>query len=157
MVNISNSKSKAPDDYKRYRKGKLEYYQEAMIQNKAVIAKLERELAKFNSSLPTHKEFIELINSYLETILSTTDIIEEDMIYNKLVLNLRAGDNAVSFIKPNPPYNLMVDLEKIPFGWDGGIRTPECRDQNPVPYHLATSQRRLSLYYRKNILASVYV
>lgn len=25
-------------------------------------------------------------------------------------------------------------------GWDGGIRTPECRDQNPVPYHLATSQ-----------------
>ena len=27
------------------------------------------------------------------------------------------------------------------FGWDGGIRTPECRDQNPVPYHLATSHR----------------
>ena len=24
-------------------------------------------------------------------------------------------------------------------GWDGGIRTPECWDQNPVPYHLATS------------------
>ena len=27
-------------------------------------------------------------------------------------------------------------------GWDGGIRTPECRDQNPVAYHLATSQRQ---------------
>ena len=25
-------------------------------------------------------------------------------------------------------------------GWDGGIRTPECMDQNHVPYHLATSQ-----------------
>ena len=25
-------------------------------------------------------------------------------------------------------------------GWDGGIRTPECQDQNLVPYHLATSQ-----------------
>jgi hypothetical protein len=25
-------------------------------------------------------------------------------------------------------------------GWDGGIRTPECLDQNQVPYHLATSQ-----------------
>ena len=25
-------------------------------------------------------------------------------------------------------------------GWDGGIRTPECWDQNPVPYHLANPQ-----------------
>ena len=25
------------------------------------------------------------------------------------------------------------------FGWDGRIRTCECWDQNPVPYHLATS------------------
>ena len=24
-------------------------------------------------------------------------------------------------------------------GWDGEIRTPECQDQNLVPYHLATS------------------
>ena len=110
-----------------------------MIQNKAIIVKLERELAKLSISSPTHKEFVELVNSYLETILSTTDIIEEGMIYNNLVLNLRAGDNAVSVIKLNPPYNLMVDLEKIPFGWDGRIRTCECWDQNPVPYHLATS------------------
>ena len=157
QVKYQQLQAESPDDYKRHHKGKLEYHQEAMIQNKAIIAKLERELAKLSSSLPTHKEFVELINSYPETIPSTTNIIEEDMIHNKLVLNLRAGDNAVSFIKPNPPYNLMVDLEKIPFGWDGGIRTPECRDQNPVPYRLATSQRRLSLYYRKNILASVYV
>ena len=26
-------------------------------------------------------------------------------------------------------------------GWRGGIRTPECWDQNPVPYHLATRHR----------------
>ena len=26
------------------------------------------------------------------------------------------------------------------FGWGGRIRTCECRDQNPVPYHLATPQ-----------------
>ena len=58
------------------------------------------------------------------------------MIYNKLVLNLRAGDNAVSFIKPNPPYDLMVDLEKISPGWGGGTRTPACQDQNLVPYQL---------------------
>ena len=24
------------------------------------------------------------------------------------------------------------------YGWGGRIRTCECRDQNPVPYHLAT-------------------
>ena len=107
----------SPDDYKHHHKGKIEYHQEAMIQNKAIIIKLERELAKLSSSLPTHKEFVEFVNSYLETILSTTNIIEEDMIHNKLVLNLRASDNTVSIIKLNPPCNLMVDLEKIPFGW----------------------------------------
>ena len=26
------------------------------------------------------------------------------------------------------------------YGWGGRIRTCECRDQNPVPYHLATPQ-----------------
>lgn len=88
-----------------------------MIQNKAIIAKLERELAKLSSSLPTHKEFVELVNSYLETILSTTYIIEEDMIYDKPVLNIRAGDNAVPVINLNPPYNSMVDLTKISTGW----------------------------------------
>lgn len=31
-------------------------------------------------------------------------------------------------------------LDFVLYGWDGGIRTPECWDQNPVPYHLATSQ-----------------
>jgi hypothetical protein len=24
------------------------------------------------------------------------------------------------------------------YGWGGGTRTPECQDQNLVPYHLAT-------------------
>lgn len=37
------------------------------------------------------------------------------MINNQLILNLRAGDNTASVIKLNPPYNLMVDLEKISF------------------------------------------
>jgi hypothetical protein len=27
-----------------------------------------------------------------------------------------------------------------PIGWGGEIRTPECQDQNLVPYHLATPQ-----------------
>lgn len=32
------------------------------------------------------------------------------------------------------------DIRELIPGWDGGIRTPECQDQNLVPYHLATSQ-----------------
>ena len=33
----------------------------------------------------------------------------------------------------------------IQHGWGGGIRTPEYRDQNPVPYHLATPQYYLTV------------
>ena len=33
-------------------------------------------------------------------------------------------------------------------GWDGRIRTDECRSQSPVPYRLATSH-----YYYRNILS----
>jgi hypothetical protein len=29
-------------------------------------------------------------------------------------------------------------LVGIFLGWGGGIRTPECRHQKPMPYHLAT-------------------
>lgn len=44
--------------------------------------------------------------------------MEEDLVYREVVLNLRAGNDAVSVIKLNPPYDLMVDLEKVPFGRD---------------------------------------
>jgi hypothetical protein len=37
-------------------------------------------------------------------------------------------------------------------GWDGRIRTCECRDQNPVPYHLATSHHNRLIV---TILASI--
>lgn len=59
-----------------------------MIQNKAIVVKLERELVKLNGSSPTHKKLVELVNSYLETILSITDIVEEGVIYNKLLKQL---------------------------------------------------------------------
>ena len=42
--------------------------------------------------------------------------MEEDAVYQELVLNLRAGDDAVSVIKLNPPYDLMVDLSKVSLG-----------------------------------------
>lgn len=35
---------------------------------------------------------------------------------SELVLNLRAGDDVISVIKLNPPYNLLVDLSKVSLG-----------------------------------------
>ena len=37
------------------------------------------------------------------------------------------------------------------FGWGGRIRTYGTRDQNPMPYHLATPQLVIELHYLKFI------
>ena len=36
---------------------------------------------------------------------------------------------------------IQLDQEKSKFGWGGRTRTHEWRDQNPLPYHLATPQK----------------
>src|ERR1700734_620170 len=38
--------------------------------------------------------------------------------------------------------------QENPSGWDGWIRTTEWRDQNPLPYHLATPHPITPLLYR---------
>ena len=74
-------------------------------------------------ALSTEQQFVELIRSHLETLLKTKDLVEEDLVYREVVLNLRAGNDVVSVIKLNPPYNLMVDLEKVPSGRGERTRT----------------------------------
>ena len=37
------------------------------------------------------------------------------------------------------------------YGWGGRIRTYGTRDQNPMPYHLATPQLYIGLHYLKFI------
>ena len=37
------------------------------------------------------------------------------------------------------------------YGWGGRIRTYGTRDQNPMPYHLATPQLCIGLHYLKFI------
>lgn len=91
-------------------------YQNLINTYSTSVSNLQSELEKLNQSLPTRKEFVELVKSYLEILLKTKDLIEEDTIYQEMVLNLRAGDDAISVIKLNPPYNLMVDLSKISLG-----------------------------------------
>lgn len=73
-------------------------------------------MERLNQALPTEQQFVELVRSYLETVLKTNDLVEEDRVYREVVLNLRANNDFISVIKLNPPYNLMVDLEKVPSG-----------------------------------------
>ena len=80
------------------------------------LVQAEKELERLNQALPTEQQFVELIRSYLETVLKTNDLVEEDSVYREVVLNLRVKDDVVSVIKLNPPYDLMVDLSKVPSG-----------------------------------------
>lgn len=105
------------DEYNKYHKGSIERYGSLLTGYKAKQQEIKEELAKLNEALPTREEFVELVHSYLETYLKMHDLMEEDLFYNNLVLNLRAGDNAVPVIKLNPPYDIMVDLEKFALGW----------------------------------------
>ena len=68
-----------------------------------------------------------------------------------------AGEEGIVFVAQAPKMPRMSTAD-IPFdprcnkikrapkdssylGWGGGDRTPECMDQNHVPYHLATPHR----------------
>ena len=112
-----------PAQYEKHHHGELKYHLQLINQNQANVEQLQKELTELNSGLPTRDEFVELINSYLKTILSATDLIEEDAVYQEVVLNLRAGDNCVPVITLNPPYNMVVDLEKMSCGGRRGDRT----------------------------------
>ena len=107
-----------PETYKKHHAGKLEFHQAQINAVNATITTTQKELEDLRQALPTREEFVELVHSYLETILNTTDLIEEDAVYRELVLNLRAGDNAVSVIKLNPPYDMMVDYSENT-SWSG--------------------------------------
>lgn len=46
----------------------------------------------------------------------TDEILKFQATRNELASNLRVADHSISVIKLNPPYDLMVDLEKVPSG-----------------------------------------
>jgi DNA invertase Pin-like site-specific DNA recombinase len=116
FLKYQNFQVEHPDDYKKYHKGKLEHHQNLINTANASIKQNEAELEKLNTSLPTEAEFYELIKSYLLIILSTRDLMEEDAVYNEVVLNLRARDDTVSVVNLNKPYDLLLDLSKIVTG-----------------------------------------
>lgn len=116
LAQYQNFQVQHPEDYQKYHKNKLEEHQQLLDVDSSNVSKLEKELEKLRQVLPTRDEFVELVHSYLETVLKTTDLVEEDAVYQEVVSNLRVADNSVSVIKLNPPYDLMVDLSKISFG-----------------------------------------
>ncbi len=112
---------KSIEDYNKSHKGKLEYHQDLVNVYAANVEAIKEEVKKLNAPLPTREQFVELIFGYLKTLVETNDIMEENEVYEELVLNLRAGDNSVSDIKLNPPYDMMVDLVKLSSGGRDGI------------------------------------
>ena len=141
LVKIKDLHIDDRESYERYHHGKIEHYEQLVALAEQSITDNKKRLEELNTALPTEEEFYELVNLHLLDLLEEDDIVKLDAICNEFVTNLRAGNDSVSVIKLNPPYDLMVDLGEISLGWDGGIRTPECWNQNPVPYHLATSHR----------------
>lgn len=105
-----------PEDYSKYHKGKLEECQANLELAESREKHNKEKLDRLSVALPSEQEFYELVDSYLLKLLSATDIVEQDAICNELVSNLRAGNDSVSVINLNPPYDLMVDLDKISLG-----------------------------------------
>ena len=108
--------SEYPKEYVKHHSGKLEYHQNLINVAQANIKVANAELDKLKTALPTRQEFYELTRSYLKTINSTRDLLELDAVLNEVVLNLGAGDDVVSVIKLNKPYDMLVDLSKISLG-----------------------------------------
>jgi len=102
--------------YERYHKGKIEHHEQLIDIAKQSIEDNQNRLEKLKTALPTEEEFYELTNLHLLDMLQTDDIMKLDVICNELVANLRAGNDSVSVIKLNPPYNLLVDLGEISSG-----------------------------------------
>lgn len=115
-------------DYKKHHQGKLELYQNLMNVADHNVKEAGKELERLKVGLPNEKEFYELVSSYLKILLSTDDLMEQDAICNELVSNLRAGDDTVSVITLNKPYDLLLDIAKISTGGAYRIRTDDLLD-----------------------------
>lgn len=97
-------------------KDRLDQTETLLNAYRATQGQSKKDLAELKEPLPTRKQFVELVSSCLKIATTTQDLVEEDAVYNEVVLDLRVRDDAISVIKLNPPYDLMVDLEKITFG-----------------------------------------
>ncbi len=116
--------------YERYHNGKIEHHEQIVALAEQSITDNKNRLEELRTILPTEEEFYELVNLHLVDLLQQDDIMKLDAICNELVTNLRAGNDSVSVIKLNPPYNLLVDLAEISSGRGERTRTFDLRVPN---------------------------
>ncbi len=119
-----------PAEYKKHHDGKLEHHQELMNYYSDAVEDNKAKIKELDTELPSESEFYELTRSKVLDLLNTDDIIAIDAICREFVTNLRAGDDAVSVIKLNPPYDLMVDIAEISRGRGERTRTFDLRVPN---------------------------
>ena len=112
-----NSHAENPEEYRKYHNGKIEEYAALIAGYEDAAQAHQTKLDELTGKLPTQEQFVELVNSYLLTYRNMHDLVEEDAFYNEVVLNLRAGDESISVINLNPPYDIMADLDKISRGY----------------------------------------
>ena len=126
-----------PKDYEKHHKGRLDHYKQLVELAEQNIKENKEALGQLDAALPTQNEFYQLTKSKLLDLLHKDDILVLDAICNEFVTNLRAGNDNTPVIKLNPPYNLMVDLEKVPSGRGDRIRTCDPAVPNRVRYRTA--------------------
>jgi len=118
LVKLTDLHIEDRQSYERFHSGKIEHHEQLIgIANQSIESNKNR-LKELETVLPTEEQFFELMNLHLLDLLQTEDIMKLDAICNELVSNLRAGNDSVSVIKLNPPYNLMVDLDDN-LSWSG--------------------------------------
>jgi hypothetical protein len=112
-----------PKAYEEHHKGRLDHYKQLSNLAQESIDENKEALEQLDTALPTKKEFYELTKSKLLDLLHDDDIVVLNAICSEFVTNLRAGNDSVSVIKLNPPYNMLVDLAEILIGRGERTRT----------------------------------
>lgn len=120
-IRYQNFQVDNPKEYEKHHNGKLEHHLERMHYYEDAIKENDAKLKELDTALPSEEDFYELTRSKLLNLLNTEDIMVVDAICREFVTNLRAGNDSVSVIKLNPPYDLMVDLSKVTRGRGCGI------------------------------------
>ncbi len=120
-IRYQNFQVDDPKAYEKHHSGKLEQHQELMRYYEGLVADNKAKLKTLDAALPSEQDFYELTRSKLLNLLKTDDIMVIDTVCREFVTNLRAGNDTVSVIKLNPPYDLMADLPEISYGRDNPI------------------------------------
>ncbi len=135
-IRYQNFQVDDPKAYEKHHSGKLEQHQELMRYYEGLITDNKAKLKNLDAVLPSEQDFYELTRSKLLNLLKTEDIMVIDTVCREFVTNLRAGNDTVSVIKLNPPYNLMTDLDEISYGRGERTRTFDLTVPNRPRYQL---------------------